>query len=387
MKKTTKTKKHASMTVTGLLVLIILASLAVESFGESKTASDKKKILVISSYHREYAWTQETNEGLCAAMLKLGYLENQAQAKEYTKKDYVESSRIILKKLWMDTKRKKSKEERAGMTIEIVRIAGEFNPDIMLLGDDNAANYIGNQFLDSDIPIVFWGVNNTPVKYGLVDSKDSPGHNVTGVYQRGYYAESIELVKSLVPGMKTFAILSDDTSSGRSHAKKIGYLARKGDLPLTLAETVTTNEYKIWKEKALDLQNKVDAFFLAQYSGLKDKKGKSIPAEEVTAWYMNNIKVPEAAVQGQFVKQGMLCSADDSGYNQGFEAGVIANDILANGADPSTYSPRTPGRGPLMVNRQRAEILGIKLTDKMGIEEYIEEASALNDETPRTVRK
>jgi ABC-type uncharacterized transport system substrate-binding protein len=387
MKKTTKTKKHVSMTVTGLLVLIILASLAVESFAESKTASDKKKILVISSYHREYAWTQETNEGLCAAMLKLGYLDNQAQAEEYTKKDYVESSRIILKKLWMDTKRKKSKEERAGMTIEIVRIAGEFNPDIMLLGDDNAAKYIGNQFLDSDIPIVFWGVNNTPVKYGLVDSKDSPGHNVTGVYQRGYYAESIELVKSLAPGVRTFAILSDDTSSGRSHAKKISYLARKGDLPLTLAETVATHKYEIWKEKALELQNKVDAFFLAQYSGLKDKNGKSVPAEEVTAWYMNNIKVPEAAVQGQFVKQGMLCSADDSGYNQGFEAGVIANDILANGADPSTYSPRTPGRGPLMVNRQRAEILGIKLTDKMGIEEYIEEASALNAKTHKTVRK
>ncbi len=377
MKKNTKTKRHGAITIISVLVLIILASLAMESFAESKAASDKKKIMVISSYHREYAWTQETNEGLCAAMLKLGYLDNQEQAEEYTKNDYVESSKIVIKKLWMDTKRKKSKGERAAMTTEIAGIAKEFRPDIMLLGDDNAAKYIGNQFLDSEIPIVFWGVNNTPVKYGLVDNKDNPGHNVTGVYQSGYYAESLELVKSLVPGVKTFAILSDDTSSGRSHTKKVNHLARRGALALKLEETVATNDYEVWKSKALDLQDRVDAFFLAQYSGFKNRNGQSVPADEVTAWYMNNIKVPEAAVQGQFVKQGMLCSADDSGYNQGYEAVVIAHDILTNGADPAVYPPRAPKRGPLMVNKLRAGMLGIKLTEEMGIEEYVEDATAL----------
>ena len=180
-----------------------------------------------------------------------------------------------------------------------------------------------------------------------------------------------------MPGVKTFAILSDDTSSGRSHTKKINYLARKGALSLKLKETVATSDYEDWKANALELQGKVDAFFLAQYSGLKDKQGKSVPAKDVTVWYMNNIKIPEAAVQGQFVKQGMLCSADDSGYNQGYEAVVIAHDILANGADPAVYHPRAPKRGPLMVNKKRAEMLGIKLTEDMGIEEYINEASAL----------
>ncbi len=379
MKKMNKTDKHTSVTLAGLLILMMLVSVASESFAAVKTATDKKKILVISSYHREYAWTQETNEGLCAALLKYGYLDNKTQAEEYTKNDYVESSKIIMKKLWMDTKRKKKKEERAVMTMELTGIAKEFRPDIMLLGDDNAAKYIGNQFLDSDIPIVFWGVNNTPVKYGLVDSKDRPGHNVTGVYQSGYYAESIELVKVLVPGMKTFAILSDDTNSGRSHTKKIEYLARKGALSLQLKDTVASSDYKDWKEKALELQDNVDALFLAQYSGLKDIHGNNVPADEVTVWFMNNIKIPEAAVQGQFVKQGLLCSADDSGYNQGFEAAVIAHDILAGGADPATYAPRAPKRGPLMVNKQRAELLGIKLTEDMGIEKYIEEASAMNN--------
>lgn len=381
MKMCIKTNRYSLMVWRGLLAWMIIASFAVKCFAGAPPESDKKKLLVISSYHREYAWTQETNAGLCAAMLKLGYLDNQAQVDEYTAKDYMEGSKIILKKLWMDTKRKKDQKERALMTNEISAAAKAFGPDLIMLGDDNAAKYIGNQFLESKIPIVFWGVNNTPVKYGLVDSKERPGHNITGVYQSGYYTESIELVKALVPGVKTFAVLSDDTSSGRSHTKKIVYLARRGRLPLELTDVVTTSDYQVWQTKALELQDKVDAFFLAQYSGLKDSAGKSVSAEKVTAWYIRNIKIPEAAVQGQFVKLGMLCSADDSGYNQGYEAVVIAHDILANGADPAVYPPRAPKRGPLMVNRQRAEMLGIELTEKMGIEEYIEQAAALKKES------
>lgn len=40
MKKTTKTRKHASMTVISLLMMIILASMAADGFGESNTASE-----------------------------------------------------------------------------------------------------------------------------------------------------------------------------------------------------------------------------------------------------------------------------------------------------------------------------------------------------------
>ncbi len=355
-----------------LLILLIGLCLTTVSYGASQKATEKKRILVVSSYHREYAWSRETNEGLCAAMLKFGYFDNKDQTAEYTKNDYVETSKAVVKKLWMDAKRKNSNSEKEDMSKIIYRIAKDFKPDIIFMGDDDAAQYIGNKFLDSKIPIVFWGVNNTPVKYGLVDSMDKPGHNVTGVYQPGYKVESLELLKKIVPHVKTFAVISDETSAGRNHIKAIEYLDRKGNLPLKLVDAMFTNDYELWKKRVLELQNKVDVFFVAQYSGLKDETGNYVPAEKVAEWYITHIKIPEAAEQGQFVKQGMLCGANDSGYNQGFEAVVIAHDILANGANPATYPPRAPKRGALMVNTQRAKMLGIALTKDMGIEEYIE---------------
>ncbi len=333
-------------------------------------ASNKKKLLVVSSYHREYVWTQETNQGLCAALKEYGYFDSDAQIIEFTKSDEIETPKMIMKKIWMNTKKKKSAEQIASIVKKVTEEVRKFKPDIILLGDDNAARYIGNQFLDSKTPIVFWGVNNTPVKYGLLDSIDRPGHNVTGVYQAGYYAESMELLTRIVPKIKTFAVLSDDTSSGRSHTKKIERLVRSGIIKNKLVEISIENNYDKWQKKALELQNKVDAFLIAQYSGLTGKDGKYVSTQEVTKWYLNNIKIPETVIFGQFVKQGMLCSADDSGYNQGYSAAKIALDILENGKVPATYKPIFPKRGALMVNKKRAKALGITFTEDMGIEEY-----------------
>ncbi len=98
----------------------------------------------------------------------------------------------------------------------------------------------------------------------------------------------------------------------------------------------------------------------------------------VGKWYLENVDKPEASHEGQFVKEGMLCTANDSGYNQGSTAFEMAYEILERGGKPSQMAPRTPPRGPLMVNRERAEMLGIALADKMAVvEEVVDKALAL----------
>ncbi len=359
------------------LVFAVLFCLAASGYGGPKKTAAKERFVVVSSYHREYLWSQETNIGFCDAMRRAGYFESAEQAEEYSRNDYVETPKVIVKKLWMDAKRRKSRQEKLQATAEITRIIKEFNPTLIFLGDDDAAQYVGNQFLDIKVPMVFWGINNTPVKYGLVDSMERPGHNVTGIYQPGYYRESLILLKKIVPSAKTFAILTDDTTAGRSHYKAIEYLARQNELPLTLVETVITGDYEEFKSRVLDLQTRVDAFFVAQYSSLMDKAGSYVTAYDVAAWYLANVKIPETAEQGQFVKQGMLCGADDSGYNQGYDAVLVAADILSKGVNPAEYPVRAPKRGALMVNLGRAAMLGIPLTDGMGIEKYIDDMDAL----------
>jgi ABC-type uncharacterized transport system substrate-binding protein len=311
-------------------------------------------------------------------MLRYGYLDNQQQVEEFTTHDAVESSRAVIKKAWMDTKRFYSPLQIAQATSRITRAIEEFQPDVILLGDDNAANYLGNQFIDTRIPVVFWGINGLPMKYGLLDSMEQPGHNVTGVWQSGYLKESLELLKQLVPHARTFAILASDSETSRPKIKEIMALDREGQLPLKLVDTVSTNAFATFQQRALALAEQVDAFFVLNHDTLKDAQGQYVDMLTAGKWYLEHIHKPETSHEDQFVREGMLCAANDSGYNQGHSAFEMAVEILDRGAHPAYMPPRTPRRGPFMVNRQRAQMLGIALEPGTGmIEEVVEAALAL----------
>jgi ABC-type uncharacterized transport system substrate-binding protein len=340
--------------------------------------TEKKRIFIVSSYHKEYLWSQSTQQGISDAMLKYKYLDNAEQVEALVASDYVESSNAVIQKVWMDTKRKNSLRDIGKATQLILEALNAFRPHLVLLGDDNAANYVGTQLLDTGIPVVFWGINGLPLKYGLVDSMDCPGHNITGVWQAGFHKESLELLQTLVPETKTFAILACDSETSRAAIKQIQALASSGKLPLQLVDVVATNAFPEFKVRALALAQQVDAFFVLNHDTLVDEQGKHVDMLEVGKWYLENIHKPEASHEDQFVREGMLLTANDSGYNQGHMAFEMAYDILEQGFNPGRMRTQTPAKGPYMINRQRARMLGVSWEGKMDIiEEVVDTALAL----------
>lgn len=362
-----------------LISLIIGLSITSLCYAEFSNNNEKKKILVISSYHREYLWSKDTNAGLCAAMLKYGYFENEDQINDYTKMDSVETSKAIVSKLWMDTKRKSDRHEISKTLVKIIDQVKRFNPDLIMLGDDNAVKYVGSHFIDTGIPVVFWGVNGNPLKYDLIDSLAKPGHNITGIYQAGYLKECVINLKKLVPSIKRFAILSDDSPSGRAKTKELISLGEEGKLPIEIIDAVTTNSFSEWKAMALSLNRKVDAFFILNHNTLKDKEQKSVDQLEIGAWYLRNIKKPDASHEKQFVIEGILSCVDDSGFKQGYEAVKIVDQILEEGKKPADIPVYAPEKGPFIVNRERAKDLGIMhlIDNNPLIEAHIDESLAL----------
>ena len=356
------------------ILLILLVCISTIAYGNT----EKIRLFVVSSYHKEYLWSQSTQQGLTQAMLDYGYLDNREQIEEFTRNDRIESSKAIIQKVWMNTKRKNSRSDIGASTLRIMNAIDAFQPDLVMLGDDNAANYVGHQLLDTETPVVFWGINGLPLKYDLIDSMDEPGHNVTGVWQAGYHKESLDLLHELVPHAKTFAILACDSVSSRPKIKQLQILDREEKLPLKLVDVVVTNSFSEFKQKTLQLAKQVDAFFMLNHDTMLDDEGNHVDMLEVGNWYLNHIKKPEASHEDQFVREGMLLTANDSGYNQGYVAFEMAYDILEQGLKPSLMRTKTPPRGPFMVNRKRAAMLGINLEDKLDlIDEIVDEAIAL----------
>jgi ABC-type uncharacterized transport system substrate-binding protein len=158
----------------------------------------------------------------------------------------------------------------------------------------------------------------------------------------------------------------------------IEQLAQRGSLPLKLVDKVLTNSLEEFKARALELSRRIDAFFVLNHDTLRDAKGRHVDMLDVGRWYLNNIRIPEASHEDQFVLEGMLLTANDSGYNQGHMAFEMAHGILENGLNPARMAVRTPDRGPYLVNRNRARALGIRLDSAMYlIDEIVEKSLAL----------
>ncbi|MBN2139081.1 MAG: hypothetical protein JW720_14835 [Sedimentisphaerales bacterium] len=118
------------------IFVVLMSVLVLTSADVRENETAKQRIFVVSSYHREYLWSQDTQKGLCAGLLEFGFLDNEDQAIEFTQTDRVETESAIAKKAWMDTKRKSSRGEIMAATIRIMDEISEFSPDIVLLGDD-----------------------------------------------------------------------------------------------------------------------------------------------------------------------------------------------------------------------------------------------------------
>mgnify|MGYP001610337227 FL=1 len=320
-------------------------------------------------------------------MLDFHFLENKAQTDAFTKNDFVEGEKTIVKKFWMDTKKKSSPAEMAQASKRALQEISEFKPDLVFVGDDNATERIGGSLLDTPTPVVSWGVNVTPLKYGLLNSLETPGHNVTGVYQPGYPIESLTNLKKLAPSAKTFAILSDNSETGRAKAKEIERMAAENRLPLTLVGSIITNSYAEWKAGVLKYRDRVDAFSVMNHSTLKDDNGTPVDQMEAGSWYLQNSKKPDCSFEKQFAQEGILLAADDSGYKQGYESVKLAHQILVESKNPAMIPVYAPERGKIMVNRERAAMLGIDLSGHDFIEEFIDKSLALQKFPASTGKK
>lgn len=349
--------------------------------GANETGIRLKNIVVVSSYHPQYEWSQGTNRGLMQGFLESGILDNQQQADTFTEKDHVQSSRAQIHKFWMHTKQKGSQAEIANTLHTITRQIDMLKPDILLLGDDNAAHYLGNYYLDTDLPVVFWGVNGTPLKYGLIDSFVDPGHNVTGIYQQNYHAEILDMLIKLDPKIGKVAILSDDSPTGRSHAKAFQQAIQEHFANLELVDSVITNSFDVWKTRALQLDNEVDGFLLSSNHTLKSFSGDVVSGDEVVRWYLSNIRKPDASAQINHVRSGILATVYDSPIAQGLETARIATQILINNKNPADISPYAPAHGGYVINSWRASQTGISSVlsnDQFKFQEVIDKHIELN---------
>lgn len=254
----------------------------------------------------------------------------------------------------MDVRRNTSPEWKQKVTAEAKLLIDTWKPDLVYTTDDFVQSAVVKDYLNTDLPFVFSGVNADPAVYGFVGSR-----NVTGVLEREHIVQTINLLKTIVPNVQRIAVISHPGETWPPLIKRIQQC--ESELPATIVTIDWVETFAEYQAKLRSYPGRVDAIITLGVVSLKDENGKVVPVNQVMRWTYEEIPLPNVSFWTNRVPQGLLCAVAISSYAQGSRAGEIARQILENGKKPSEIEIQPTLRGQPIVNLAAARKLGLKV--------------------------
>ncbi|WP_205702762.1 ABC transporter substrate-binding protein [Rubrivivax rivuli] len=253
----------------------------------------------------------------------------------------------------MDTKRHASEEAKAERGRLARAFVDGFRPDLLYASDDDAQQHVTRHYLGSRLPLVFSGVNRDPGAFGF-----DRASNVTGVLEREHVAETLRLLRELVPGWRRLVVLSDHGPYWDAVIRRVqeGVAAVGG---VTLTQVVRTQQFEAYCQAVAAAQGQADALLHLGILALVDAAGRPVPYQAVQRWVVENSRLPDASFWMDRVHHGTLASVTVSEIEQGRAAGRLARAILVEGAAPASLPMQPTAKGQPAISLQRARALGI----------------------------
>ncbi|PKQ75636.1 hypothetical protein AOX56_03820 [Aeromonas sobria] len=311
------------------LLLLLLTSLSLPLYAAH--------ILVISSYHPAFLWDKSYNKGL------LDGLDGEHQISHF----------------YMDTKRYQ-REEFDDIAQRAIAFYLKIKPDLVVLGDDNAINYLANEIAALGTPVVFLGMNENPRLKGFV------GHpKITGVLERPLLKRNISEISQLMGGLDKALVLFDSSNVALTAIEDEFKTQTQLRVGQTLINSQLMGDYSLWQEAVLNAKkNGYQAIFLGLYHTLVDAQGQHVSEQTVLAWTSANSPLPLFCFWEFSVGKGMAIGGLVlDGNDQGHQAAALINSILA-GTLPRTLSPRAALRGEYVFSKSELARWQLTVPDK-----------------------
>jgi ABC-type uncharacterized transport system substrate-binding protein len=286
------------------------------------------------SYHADWEWNIDQFQGF---------------------KDALASVDVEYRVFEMNTKRLGAASSKFAKAEDARAMINAWRPDLVYTNDDDAQELVTRQFLGSEIPFVFSGVNADPAVYGLTGSS-----NVTGVLEKEHVLETIRLLRSLVPNVRRIAVIIDEGPTWPGVVETMTE-ALDGSTDVEVTEYRLVHTFAEYKTLVEGYQRTVDAIAPLGIFRFKNGQGETVDYVDVLRWTAEHSHIPDFAFWRSRVVRGTLCAVSVSGYAQGHAAGQLARAILVDGTSPAALPMQSTRKGRPVVNLARARSLGISL--------------------------
>ncbi len=260
-----------------------------------------KTIVVVQSYHIEYKWDA----------------------------DYIHAIQSVLGKdhdihvFELDTKRlaKADWPQKAADTQNAIT---ELQPDVAILGDDNAFTLMAQHLADRNIPVVFLGVNGGPAQHPALDHP-----MVTGILERPFFKDSIRHLRKALSERERFLVLMDDSPTMRNAVNEFFGEQREATLYGSQLDIVLTNDRDTWLQSVFDAHTQYDAIVVGTHHTIRDTAGNYIPPNELMTEAFARTQAPIFSFWDIFIgKQQGIGGFTVSAHQEGLTAARLASLIL-----------------------------------------------------------
>ncbi|MBU0970539.1 MAG: SpoIIE family protein phosphatase [Proteobacteria bacterium] len=285
-----------------LILFFLFVSLVASplSASEAIVPKTKKHVLLLNSYSKGYAWTDNVVRGVEDVLLK--------------------GEDIILKVEYMDTKVSNTDLYYLLLNeLYATKYSGR-KPDVIISSDDDALKFLQTyrEDLFPGVPVVFCGVNNfTPAKLEGFS-------RYTGVNEAADFNTNLSLLLTLHPKTTKMYVINDQMTTAGFLKKEFADAARdyEGRLQFEYLDNISMADL-ISKLSVLPGDSLV--FYLSFF---KDNTGKTYTPEEAIPLISRSSSVPVYGAVDYMLGLGIVGGMLKSSYFQGETAANLAMKIL-----------------------------------------------------------
>lgn len=219
------------------------------------------------------------------------------------------------------------------------------NLDLVFAITTPTAQAAKNQ-LNNKIPIVFASVTD-PIGAGL-----SQIENITGTSAPAPLEENLKLINEIFPNFKKIGVIYNSSEANSvSEINNLKILSKK--FGLEIVEKSVTSPSEIVPVINL-LSKEIDIFYAIQDNTVASYF-------QIILDTLNNSKIPVLGTNDFYSQNGGLISQGTTDYDIGYEAGIIATEILLNNKKPKNIPIKKVINLKIEINKKNMELLGIKI--------------------------
>lgn len=216
-----------------------------------------------------------------------------------------------------------------------------------------------------DIPIVFTSVTD-PIETQLVESFENPGGNVTGTTDNHPDAipNTVKFIKDNFSGTKIGTVYNAGEANSVVQIEMMREAAKDLGLDKPVESTVSSSAEV--KQAAESLIGKVDVIYIITDNTV-------VSALESVIQVASDNELPLFVGELDSVKGGGFAAYGFEYYDIGYEAGLMAVQILKGEKDPSELPVQYPQNLKLLINKKAAADMSVELKDEWNDQaEFIE---------------